>query len=98
MKYKIVLFFLGILILSFIPNSDYIELNHLQIIQSLEVQCTNLEYFISLKEIIPLKENNSVEYHYKDFSMKGKSILLLKKKFDKNHHFDFDSYRSFNIL
>ena len=94
MKYKYFIFFLGIVILCFLPNKKYVELNHLKILSSIRVECNDYEYAITLIEVIPLKENNSVEYKYKKYYKKNDSLLLLKKDFDKDYHFYYKGIKS----
>ena len=94
MKFKNIVFVIVLVLLCFFPNKEYIELNHLKILHSIEVKCKEYEYEITLIEIIPLKENNSVEYKYKEYSKKNDSLLLLRKDFDKDYHFYYKGIKS----
>lgn len=81
------IFFIIILIgfLFLLPIPEYVELNDLIIVESIEIICKEKQYEINLKEIIPKKEDNSIEYHYQEYSSKGTSIREAKKNLEKNH-------------
>ena len=94
MKYKYFILFLGIVILCFLPNKKYVELNHLKILSSISAECNDYEYAITLIEVIPLKENNSVEYKYKKYYNNNDSLLFLRNNFDKDYHFYYKGIKS----
>lgn len=94
MKYKYYILFLGIFILCLLPNKKYVELNHLKLLHSIEVKCDGYEYEINLVEVIPLKENNSVDYKYKKYYKKNDSLLFLRNNFDKDYHFFYGGIKS----
>ena len=76
--------FLIIIILSFLfyPREKYLELNNLAIIDQIEINCS-LEYKFSLREIIPVKSNNSLEYKYKKIIFTGDNLSSIKNKIAK---------------
>lgn len=94
MKYKYIVFLIVFVLLCFLPNKKYVELNHLKLLHSIEVKCDGYEYEVTLVEVIPLKENNSVDYKYKKYYKKNDSLLLLKKDFDKDYHFFYGGIKS----
>ena len=73
--------FLIIIILSyfFYPIKSYIELNNLAIIDKIEVNCS-LDYKFILREIIPIKSNNSLNYKYKDIIFIGDNLSSINKQ------------------
>ena len=48
----------------FIHIPNYLELNDLIIIDKIDIDCQNKT--INYKEVIPYKDNNSINYKYKD--------------------------------
>ena len=80
-KYKIEIILLIILIsirlIIKIPN--YVELNNLAIIESIEIHCQYNSYKVKLKEIIPIKDDNGIEYEYKYYEEEGKNLKQIKK-------------------
>ena len=65
---KVIIIGLVLLIPAFFINiPEYKELNNLIIVKTIEVKCTGKEYDVKLKEVLPEKEENSVEYKYKNY-------------------------------
>ena len=58
----------------FLPITNYVELNHLLIVESIALDCKNNYYHLYLKEIIPKKGNNDINYQYKIYQDKGNSL------------------------
>jgi hypothetical protein len=52
----------------------YTELNHLIIIDGIGIEKENDIYTIYLREIIPIKDNNSIKYEYKYYKEKDNDI------------------------
>ena len=73
-KYFLLLLLIPLL---FIKIPKYIELNDLMIIKSIEINCENKT--INLKEIIPTKEDNSIEYKYKTHKYNYNNINEINK-------------------
>lgn len=71
---KIILIILIVLELSIIKIPSYKELNNLAIIEEIKVIKVNNKYTITLKEIIPIKENNGINYKYKYYKESSNSI------------------------
>lgn len=67
----------------FLPLKNYVELNHLMIVESIGIDCNN-EYKLYLKEIIPEKGNNDINYKYKIYEGNGKSINISYKEILNN--------------
>ncbi len=82
MKWRIFLLALGFLLLSVCPIPKYVELNHLTLIHSMEVYCMDEQYKIILEEIIPKKENNGIEYEYKQYQNRGTDLLNIKRELE----------------
>lgn len=71
---KIILIILIVLELSIIKIPSYKELNNLAIIEEIKVIKVNNKYTITLKEIIPIKENDGINYKYKYYKESSNSI------------------------
>ena len=71
---KIILIILIVLELSIIKIPSYKELNNLAIIEEIKVIKVNDKYTITLKEIIPIKENDGINYKYKYYKESSISI------------------------
>lgn len=71
---KIILIILIVLELSIIKIPSYKELNNLAIIEEIIVIKVNDKYTITLKEIIPIKENDGINYKYKYYKESSNSI------------------------
>ena len=83
MKYKILYLFLGFLILSLCPIPPYVELNHLVLIEKVEIQCIQQKYHVMIKEIIPKKEDNGIEYEYHTYKEIGDELSFTKKRIEE---------------
>ena len=59
---------------------EYVELNNLAIIESIGVQYENRKYTIYLKEIIPKKDENGINYDYKYYKSQEVSLKDAYKK------------------
>ena len=64
--------------LMLIPIPKYKELNHLVLVNKINITCTNNYINGTIFEIIPIKEDNGVEYKEKKYYTKGKSLEELK--------------------
>ena len=85
MKKKLIILVILFFFLYLLPIPEYVELNHLAFIRSMDIVCKNNdEYEITLKEIIPKKQDNSIEYDYKNYTEVGNSIETVKKKLEEN--------------
>lgn len=72
----------------FLPIPKYVELNHLMIVDRIGLDCLNNQYTLYLKEIIPKKGDNGINYDFQLYSGDGSSISeaydnLLKKNHKK---------------
>ena len=83
-------------ILSFFIKDKYIELNNLVIVEGIGVECSDGEYNIYLKEIIPVKDDSGIEYEYKFYNVKSdelnKSYTMLDEKISKKIYYDNTRY------
>lgn len=62
---KMFIIILIIIIISLFSLPSYVELNNLIIIEGIGVKCNKDSYTIYLKEIIPIRKDNSISYNYK---------------------------------
>ena len=66
--------------LLFINIPPYIELNNIAIIEEMGIKQNKNNYTLYLKEIIPIKEDNSIKYEYKYYESTSKNIKTCLKK------------------
>ena len=76
---RIILMVLIIIPLLFIKIPKYRELNHLRIINKIGIDCTNNKVY--LKEIIPIKDDNGIEYEYKLYEFNNLEKVIKSKKY-----------------
>ena len=79
---KLLIIFLLIPLL-FINIPPYIELNNLAIIEEIGIKKNKENYTLYLKEIIPIKEDNSIKYEYKHYESTNKNISSCLKDINK---------------
>ena len=83
-------------ILSFFIKDKYIELNNLVIVEGIGLECSDEEYNIYLKEIIPVKDDSGIEYEYKYYNVKSdelnKSYSMFDEKISKEIYYDNTKY------
>ena len=93
-KYIIIM----IIITSFfyIKIPKYRELNHIHIINEIKIKCNNDNYQVILKEIIPIKDDNGIEYEYKEYVKTGNNIIDIKKEYDKDNYFFYKDIKKIN--
>lgn len=65
MKKYIFIILIVLIISLFIKIPEYKELNNLKIIEGIGLECINNNKILYLKEIIPEKDDNGIEYNYK---------------------------------
>ena len=89
MKKKNIIQGITFILLFFIPIPNYIELNNLILIKSIDITCNNNDYLIKMKEVIPQKEDNGITYKYKEYEEEGNNIKLIKERIESqsNHKF-----------
>lgn len=77
MKNTIILFVILFILSLFVKLPKYRELNYLKIIDKVTFYCD----YISLREVIPTKDDNGIEYNYKYYKEKkvNKSIYYVDK-------------------
>ena len=79
---KLLIIFLLIPLL-FINIPPYIELNNLAIIEEIGIKQNKDNYTLYLKEIIPIKEDNSIKCEYKYYESTNKNIKACLKDINK---------------
>ena len=97
MKKYLPLIMIFLLPLFFIKIPEYKELNNLIIIKTIEVKCDNNKYNVKLKEIIPEKNDTSIEYKYKNYEDEGDNLKEIKEKIEKKTNKKF-YYRKTDYL
>lgn len=80
---KIFLTLIIILELLIIKIPEYNELNNIAIIEEITVIKQNNKYHITFKEIIPIKENNSLTYKYKEHKIKTNDLTKSLEEISK---------------
>lgn len=65
MKKYLFIILIVLIISLFIKIPEYKELNNLKIIEGIGLECINNNKILYLKEIIPEKDDNGIEYNYK---------------------------------
>ena len=85
---KYLLFIIPIIILFLMPIPSYVELNHLIIVDEIHVIC-NDSYTLMIREIIPIRENNSIDYQYKEYQSSHKDLELAKKRIEDDTKYPF---------
>ncbi len=80
---KYLLFFISFIILLFLPISSYVELNHLIIADEIHVSCKD-SYTLIIREIIPIRENNSIDYQYKEYQSSHKNLKSAKNNIEES--------------
>ena len=83
MKRAIIIIALLIILKIILPIKPYIELNHLNIIKKITITCDK-EYKIEYIEIVPKKEDEGIEYEYKKYQVKSKSLEQGIKNIEKD--------------
>lgn len=79
---KLIVFSILVIISLFLPIPNYVELNDLAIIYGVGVSCENEEVNLYLKEVIPVKAEQGIEYQYHYYQSSGKDIELSYAKID----------------
>lgn len=77
---RTILILIIILELVSINIPPYVELNNLAIIEEIAIKKNNNQYTIILKETIPIKDNQGIDYEYKYYKASATSITKAYKK------------------
>lgn len=77
---KLLVFSVFVIISLFLPIPSYVELNDLAIINGVGVSCEQEEVTLYLKEVIPVKAEQGIEYQYHYYQSSGKDIQLAYEK------------------
>lgn len=83
MKKRIIIIIIILLPLLIIKIPKYKELNNLIIIKTIEVKCTSNGYNVELEEILPEKDDTSIEYKYKKYKEEGNNLKEIKEEIEK---------------
>ena len=99
MKYKTtIILILVLFIFTFLVKiPKYVELNHLIIVDTIGVECSNNNITLYLREIIPAKNDNGINYQYKIYKGIGKSIDNAFDEID-NKTYNKIFYKDSNII
>ncbi len=68
----------------FIDIPPYIELNNISIIETIGIEENKNEYTLYLKEIIPIKEDNSITYKYHYYESTNKTLKKCLQDIESN--------------
>ena len=80
-----IFFLLGsIFFLFLLPIPKYVELNQLVLVHSAEVYCHQQQYEVIITEIFPKKEDNGVQYHFKQYEKTGSDLNEIKKSLESD--------------
>ena len=71
---KIIIIISIIALTYFIKIPPYVELNDLAIIESIGIEYKDNQYIIYLKELIPTKSDQGIDYKYKYYETKSNEI------------------------
>ena len=98
MRWKLLLLVISILVLWICPINDYVELNHLIIIDEVSIKCDQNNYSLLLREIIPKNKDNDIEYNYKTYKKSGDDLDEIIKELESstNKRFYFNSIKKIN--
>lgn len=80
---RLILILIIILELFIIKIPEYNELNNIAIIEEITIIKINNKYHITFKEIIPIKENNSLTYKYKNHKIKTNDLTKSLEEISK---------------
>lgn len=80
------IFYLSVILFGtiFINIPKYIELNNLAIIDTVTIKQNEGNYFLNLKEVIPIKDENGIKYQYEYYNSKCKEIGICLKKIEED--------------
>lgn len=81
---KIIPIILILISLLFIKIPNYVELNNLAIIEKIGIQYQEKEYTIWLKEIIPLKAEQGIDYEYHYYKGSASSLKKALQQIERN--------------
>lgn len=84
MKGNLILFILIFLSFAFLPIPKYVELNNLNIIKTITVDCDD-DITITLEEVLPLKKENGIQYQCKEYQENDNSAEKAKKRLEDSN-------------
>ena len=82
MKKYIIFIIIFIILLFFIKIPSYRELNHIIIIEKIEITCLEDNYDIVLYEVTPKRDGTGISLDYKKHSITGRDLSLIKKRLE----------------
>ena len=91
---KIIIILSVLLFSLFVPK--YVELNNLIIIDKIEIKYTN-KYYVRLREILPIRDNNGINYTYNTYKYTFSDIDEMNKFFYNKKRFYLDKVKSLYI-
>lgn len=84
MKKYIIFIIIFIFLLLFIKIPSYRELNHIIILDKLEVTCSKNSYDIVFYEVTPKRDGSGIKLNYKKYKESGRNLSLIKKKLEES--------------
>ncbi len=91
MRNKILLFLIVLLFSFFVPK--YIELNNLIIIDKIEIIYKD-KYYVRLREVLPIRDNNGIKYTYNTYKYSFDEIDDFTYYFNNKKRFYFNKVKS----
>lgn len=82
MKKYIIFIIIFITLSFFIKIPSYRELNHIIIIEKIEITCLEDNYDIVLYEVTPKREGTGISLDYKKYNITGRDLSLIKKRLE----------------
>ena len=64
-------------------NPKYVELNHLMIIDKVNVKCVEDHYLVNLREVNPIRDENGIHYEYEKHSIEGYDFVSIREELEK---------------
>lgn len=80
---KMIILFGFVLISLFLPIPSYVELNDLAIIYGMGVSCEEEETHLYLKEVVPVKAEQGIDYQYHYYQGSAKKLDASFQKIDQ---------------
>ena len=78
---RYLVFLILFIVLFLLPMKSYVELNNLAIVDRIDVDCSD-KYILTIQEIIPVKDDNTIEYKYKKYESINTSLEKAKKEIE----------------
>ena len=63
-------------------NPKYVELNNLLIVDKIDVVCEKDSYLVTIREVIPIRDDNGIEYEHKNYQREGTDLSKMIKEIE----------------